>query len=88
MRREGSPLTGVGAVLAKETADYLSGARMWLTEALVFLTAIGAAYAAILSIRATIGESPFLFLRLFTMAQDPLPSFISLLGFGGDRDWL
>ena len=50
-------------------------------EALVFLTAIGAAYAAILSIRATIGESPFLFLRLFTMAQDPLPSFISLLGF-------
>src|SRR5579883_3194538 len=81
MRREGSPLTGVGAVLAKETADYLSGARMWLTEALVFLTAIGAAYAAILSIRATIGESPFLFLRLFTMAQDPLPSLISLIGF-------
>jgi ABC-2 type transport system permease protein len=81
MRREGSPLTGVGIVAAKETADYLSGARMWLLEGLVFLTAIGAAYAAILSIRATIGESPFLFLRLFTMAQDPLPSFISLLGF-------
>jgi ABC-2 type transport system permease protein len=81
MRREGSPLTGVGVVLAKEAADYLSGARMWLLEALIFLTAIGAAYAAILSIRATIGESPFLFLRLFTMAQDPLPSFIALLGF-------
>jgi ABC-2 type transport system permease protein len=81
MRRSGSPWTGVGIVLAKEAADYLSGARMWLLEALVFLTAIGAAYAAILSIRATIGESPFLFLRLFTMAQDPLPSFIALLGF-------
>jgi ABC-2 type transport system permease protein len=81
MRREGSPLTGVGIVLAKEAADYLSGARMWLLETLVFLTAIGAAYAAILSIRATIGESPFLFLRLFTLAQEPLPSFISLLGF-------
>jgi ABC-2 type transport system permease protein len=81
MRREGSPLTGVGVVLAKEAADYLSGARMWLLEALVFLTAIGASYAAILSIRATIGQSPFLFLRLFTMAQDPLPSFIALLGF-------
>ncbi len=81
MRREGSPLKGVGVVLAKEAADTLSGARMWLLEGLVFLTAIGAAYAAILSIRATIGESPFLFLRLFTMAQDPLPSFISLLGF-------
>jgi ABC-2 type transport system permease protein len=81
MRREGSPLRGVGTVLAKEAADTLSGARMWLLEALVFLTAIGAAYAAILSIRVTIGQSPFLFLRLFTMTQDPLPSFISLLGF-------
>jgi ABC-2 type transport system permease protein len=81
MRRKGSPFSGVGVVLAKEAADYLSGARMWLLEALVFLTAIAAAYAAILSIRATIGQSPFLFLRLFTMAQDPLPSFIALLGF-------
>ena len=81
MRRRGSPFTGVGTVLAKEAADYLSGARMWVLEALVFLTAIAAAYAAILSIRANIGESPFLFLRLLTMAQDPLPSFIALLGF-------
>jgi ABC-2 type transport system permease protein len=81
MRRRGSPFTGAGVVLAKEAADYLSGARMWLLEALVFLTAIAAAYAAILSIRASIGESPFLFLRLLTMAQDPLPSFIALLGF-------
>src|SRR5207302_265055 len=47
----------------------------------VFLTAIAAAYAAIRSIRQTIGESPFLFLRLLTLAQDPLPSFIALLGF-------
>src|SRR5437868_4736116 len=64
---------------------------MWLLEALVFLTAIAAAYAAILSIRASIGESPFLFLRLLTMAQDPLPSFIALLGFdpaGRDSDRL
>src|SRR5215469_18155425 len=77
--RRGSPWTGVGAVVAKETADHLSSARMRILEALVFLTAIAAAYAAIRSIRATIGESPFLFLRLLTMAQDPLPSFISLL---------
>jgi len=54
---------------------------MRILEALVFLTAIAAAYAAIRSIRATIGESPFLFLRLLTFSQDPLPSFIALLGF-------
>jgi ABC-2 type transport system permease protein len=80
-RRLGSPWTGIGAVIAKETADHLSSARMRILEALVFLTAIAAAYAAIRSIRATIGESPFLFLRLLTMSQDPLPSFIALLGF-------
>jgi ABC-2 type transport system permease protein len=80
-RRRGSPWTGLGAVVAKETADHLSSARMRILEALVFLTAIAAAYAAIRSIRATIGESPFLFLRLLTLAQEPLPSFIALLGF-------
>ena len=79
--RLGSPWTGLGTVIAKETADHLSSARMRILEALVFLTAIAAAYAAIRSIRATIGESPFLFLRLLTLSQDPLPSFIALLGF-------
>lgn len=79
--RRGSPWTGLGAVIAKETADHLSSARMRILEALVFLTAIAAAYEAIRAIRATIGESPFLFLRLLTLSQDPLPSFIALLGF-------
>ncbi len=79
--RRGSPWTGLGAVIAKETADHLSSARMRILEALVFLTAVASAYAAIRTIRATIGESPFLFLRLLTLSQDPLPSFIALLGF-------
>ncbi len=79
--RRGSPWTGLGTVVAKETADHLSSARMRILEALIFLTAIAAAYAAIRQIRDTIGESPFLFLRLLTMAQEPLPSFIALLGF-------
>jgi ABC-2 type transport system permease protein len=77
----GSPWTGLGAVVAKETADHLSSARMYILEALVFLAALTAAYVAIRTIRATIGESPFLFLRLLTLNQDPLPSFIGLLGF-------
>lgn len=80
--RHGSPWTGLGTVVAKETADHLSSARMRILEALVFLTALYAAYLAIQAIRQTIGESPFLFLRLLTMTEDPLPfSFIGLLGF-------
>jgi ABC-2 type transport system permease protein len=80
--RHGSPWTGLGTVVAKETADHLSSARMRILEALVFLTALYSAYLAIRAIRETIGESPFLFLRLLTMTQDPLPfSMIGLLGF-------
>ena len=80
--RRGSPWTGLGTVVAKEAADHLSSVRMRILEALVFLVALYAAYLAISQIRQTIGESPFLFLRLLTMTQDPLPfSFIGLLGF-------
>jgi ABC-2 type transport system permease protein len=77
----GSPFTSIGVVVAEEAANFFSNARMLLLQALIFLTAITAAYEATLSIRANIGESPFVFLRLLTMAHDPMPSFIALLGF-------
>ena len=80
-QRRGSPWTGLSAVVAKETADHLSSARMRILEGLVFLTALAAAYAAIGTIREKVGESPFLFLHLLTLAQKQLPSFISLLSF-------
>jgi ABC-2 type transport system permease protein len=81
MRRSGSPLTGAGAVVAKETADYLSGTLIVIVELIVFLLALATVYFAIDSIRKTIGESPFLFLRLMTMAADPAPfAFYDLLG--------
>lgn len=80
-RREGSPWTGVWTVMAKETADHLTSARLWFLEGLILLAAGGAAYAAIGKIRDTVNEDPFLFLSLFTVAREPLPSFMLLLGF-------
>ena len=80
-RREGSPWQGVGVVMAKEIADNLTGVRMRILEALGFLTAVAAVYAAVTSLRQTTAEDPFLFLRLFTTSQDPLPSFVAFLGF-------
>lgn len=79
MRREGSPFTGLAAVAMKEAADHLTSARMHLVMLLVILTAFGAVYAAIGQIKDTVGQDPFLFLRLFTTARQPLPSFVSLL---------
>jgi ABC-2 type transport system permease protein len=81
MRREGSPFSGIGTVTMKELADNLSSWRMRLLEILVFITGAGAVYATIGGVKETISEDPFVFLRLFTTAHDPLPSFIAFLGF-------
>jgi ABC-2 type transport system permease protein len=81
MRREGSPFQGLGAVTVKEMADHLTSARMLVLEWLVVLTALAALYSAIDSLRKTTAEDPFILLRLFTVAREPLPSFVAILGF-------
>ena len=81
MRREGSPWQGVGVVILKELSDHLVSARMRVLEWLVVLVALAAVYAAITQVRDVTAEDPFLFLRLFTTAREPLPSFVSFLGF-------
>ncbi len=81
MQREGSPWQGMWTVMAKETADHLTGARMRILELLGIAASIGAAYAAVSTLRATVSEDPFLLLKLFTTARDPLPAFIAFLGF-------
>jgi len=81
MRREGSVLHGLGVVVLKELNDHLTSVRMRVLEWLVVLIALAAVYAAITQIRDLTAQDPFLFLRLFTTARDPLPSFVSFLGF-------
>lgn len=79
--REGSPWTGLWAVVAKEMADHLTSARMLILELLIVLTAAGTVYAATQNLRDTVGQDPFLFLRLFTTAREPIPAFVGFLGF-------
>lgn len=81
MRREGSAFQGLGIVVLKELSDHFGSARMRVLEWLVILTALAAVYGAIQQVRDVTAEDPFLFLRLFTTARDPLPSFVSFLGF-------
>jgi ABC-2 type transport system permease protein len=76
--REGSPWTGLSAVMTKEMADHLTGARILILEGLVFLTAVGTIYTALKSITTT-SNNQFLYLGLFTTAQDPLPAFVFFL---------
>src|SRR5690348_3652407 len=81
MRREGSPWQGLGVVVLKELSDHFASARMRILEWLVILTALAAVYGAIQQVRDVTAEDPFLFLRLFTTARDPLPSFVAFLSF-------
>ncbi len=82
MRREGSALAGAGTVMMKELGDNLSSTRMRLLESLVFLTGAGAVFATIGEVRDSVGEDPFVFLRIFTTSKgETLPSFAAFLGF-------
>ncbi|MEO5325177.1 ABC transporter permease subunit [Mesorhizobium sp. CC13] len=81
MTREGSPFKGAATIALKEAADHMTSARMHLIMLLVLLTAIGAVYGAIGRISQTTAEDPYLFLKLLTVAQEPLPSFAAFLGF-------
>jgi ABC-2 type transport system permease protein len=81
MRRVGSAFQGLGVVILKELSDHLASARMRVLEWLVVLVALAAVYGAIQQIRDVTAEDPFLFLRVFTTAREPLPSFVAFLGF-------
>ncbi len=76
--REGSPWTGLWAVVAKEMADHLTSARMRFLELIILLTAVGTVYLALQELRRT---EEFLYLALLTRSRDPLPAFVGFMGF-------
>ncbi len=80
-RREGSPWTGLWAVVGKDMADHMTSARMLILEILILLTAVGTVYEALQSIHQNTTSDSFVFLRLFTTSQDPLPAFVGFLSF-------
>jgi ABC-2 type transport system permease protein len=68
-------------VVFKEFADHLSSARMRVLEGLILFTAVGTVFAATQTLKESIGEDPFIYLKIFTTARDPLPSFVAFMGF-------
>lgn len=80
-RREGSPWTGLRAVISKEMADHLTSTRMRIFEMLILITAVGTVYMTIQNLTTGASGDPFLYLRLFTTREDPIPAFVGLMGF-------
>jgi ABC-2 type transport system permease protein len=71
----------MGTVVLKEMSDHLTSARMRVLEWLVVLVSLAALYAGTEQIRQSTAEDPFLLLKLFTTAREPLPSLVSFLSF-------
>jgi ABC-2 type transport system permease protein len=75
---------GWAVVMGKELAEGLTSLRFTILLALLALAAAAPVYAASGAIRdAAEGASgvPALFLALFTIGADPVPSFVALVGF-------
>src|SRR5690606_8675239 len=81
MQREGSPWSGLAAVLGKGLADHLGSARMRVLEWLIILTAAASLDGVFQATPEPTPSDDFIFLRLFTMAHSPMPSFSALLVF-------
>jgi ABC-2 type transport system permease protein len=84
VRREGSPWTGLWAVVFKEFADHLSSVRMRVLEFIMLLTAVATVFAATQTLRTAVGEDPYIYLRVFALPYqvgDTQLSFVAFLGF-------
>ncbi|MFA6775384.1 MAG: ABC transporter permease [Sphaerochaetaceae bacterium] len=79
--REGSALTGLKVVFVKELQEYAGSVRMVVLMVLILLTAGASLYVATQTLRSYVGEDSYMLLSLFTIAQNPIPSFMSFISF-------
>ncbi len=74
-------------ILNKEISDHVRSWRFIILIAIILLTCLGSMYAALSSIGKAIKpndqEGTFFFLRLFTLSDGTLPSFVSFISFLG-----
>jgi len=80
-KREGSALTGLKVVFFKELQDYAGNIRMIVLMVLILLTAGASMYVAAQTLRSYVGEDSFMLLNLFTISQNPIPSFLTFISF-------
>ncbi len=74
-------------IVRKEIADYLHSWRFFILIGIIMLTCLGSLYTALSGITkaaaATDTRVEFLFLRLFTISNGTVPSFMSFITFLG-----
>ena len=74
-------------ILIKEISDHVKSWRFVILIAIILLTCFGSTYTALTGIGKAIKpndpEGTFFFLKLFTVSDGSLPSFIAFIGFLG-----
>ena len=74
-------------IVHKEIADHVHSLRFIILISIIVLTCMGALYTALTNIGAAIKpddpDGSFLFLKLFTVSDGTLPSFVLFINFLG-----
>jgi len=74
-------------IVRKEVADYLHSWRFFILIGIIMLTCLGSLYTALSAISSSAAAADarieFLFLRLFTVSNGTVPSFLSFITFLG-----
>lgn len=81
---ERPPSHGWRVVAAKETADHLGSVRLYVLAVVLTIAGVAAIYSMSQVIRGAAADATgyrSLFLALFTGGADPVPAFVTLVGF-------
>src|SRR5690554_4236898 len=74
-------------VVQKEISDHMRSWRFIILLSIILLTCLGSLYTSMVTIRDTItpeeAEGGFFFLKLFTVSDGTVPSFITFVSFLG-----
>lgn len=83
-RRESCPWSGLRALYQKEMADHMNSRRFLIVLMLIVLTSCAGIYGALSSLPAAVGsDQKFIFLQLFTLSGNSIPSFASFIALLG-----
>lgn len=86
------PQSAFWVIVRKEFTDYLTSWRIIILLFIIALTCLGSLYTAMSTLRdvlseaedaQTIAQNSFLFLKLFTVSDGTLPSFVTFITFLG-----
>lgn len=87
MNNTGKTISPFRAMVQKEISDHVRSWRFLILIAIIALTCIGSMYSALTNLSKTTTEEgadgAFLFLRLFTISDGTLPSFVVFINFLG-----